>query len=220
MTTEFAGFPRAAFDFYEALGADNTRTWWQAHRREYEEHVRSPMASMLSELCPEFGQGHIFRPHRDARFNRGAGPIKDHQGAFVGVEDAVGYYVQISERGLSVAGGWYAPQGTQLTRFREAISSGHASLVRAWLSGLESTGWTVEGRPLKTRPRGVEPDDPNLDLLRFRILTLSREYPVGPLLESRSALSTVESDWRQLRPVIEWLADHVGPGRDPSLPPE
>jgi uncharacterized protein (TIGR02453 family) len=218
-TTPFAGLPAEAFDFYEALAANNTRPWWQEHRGEYEQHVRGPLAELLAELEPEFGPGHLFRPYRDARFSKDKSPIKDHQGAFVGLEDAVGYYVQVSAAGLMVAGGWYAPQGQQIARFREAIEAGHATSVRAMLAALERTGWEVDGRPLKTRPRGVDADHPDLDLLRFRALTAARHYPVEPWMGTRRALTTVRSGWRAIRPITEWLADHVGPATDPSLPP-
>jgi uncharacterized protein (TIGR02453 family) len=216
----FTGLPAEAFDFYEALAVENTRPWWAEHRGQYEEHVRAPMAALLDELAEEFGEGRVYRPYRDARFSQDKTPIKDHQGGLVGVEDAVGYYVQVSAAGLMVAGGWYAPQGQQLARFREAIEAGHAGEVRAMLRSLERRGWTVDGRPLKTRPRGVAADHPDLDLLRFRALVADRRYPVEPWLGTRRALTTVRTGWRALRPLVEWLGDHVGPASDPALPPE
>lgn len=214
------GLPAEAFEFYDALALDNSRAWWQEHRAEYEQHVRAPMTALLEALEPEFGSGHLYRPYRDTRFSRDGSPIKDHQGALVALEDAVGYYVQVSAGGLMVAGGWYAPAGQQLARYREAIGEGHAAHVRGLLATLGKQGWQVEGKPLKTRPRGVDPDHPDLDLLRFRSLTAARHYPVEPWQGTRRALTTVRSGWRQVRPLVEWLADHVGPAQDPSVPPE
>jgi uncharacterized protein (TIGR02453 family) len=219
-THTFTGFPAEAFDFYEALAANNTRPWWQEHRAEYEAHVRAPLEALVGELEPEFGAGHLYRPYRDARFSKDKTPIKDHQGAVVGLEDSVGYYVQVSAEGLMVAGGWYAPAGQQLARFREAIEAGHATEVRRMLATLAKQGWEIDGQQLKTRPRGVAPDHPDLDLLRMRALTGAKRYPVEPWLGSRKALTTVRAGWRQLRPLMEWLADHVGPAQDPALPPE
>jgi hypothetical protein len=65
----------------------------------------------------------------------------------------------------------------------------------------------------------VDPDDPDLDLLRMRALTATRTYPIGPWMGTAKALTTVRSGWRQLRPLTEWLADHVGPATDPAVPP-
>lgn len=218
-STPRVGLPIEAFEFYEELAGDNSRAWWQQHRGEYDEHVRAPMTALLAALEPEFGAGHLFRPYRDTRFTKDKSPIKDHQGAVVEIEDAVGYYVQVSAEGLMVGGGWYAPRGSQLTRFRTAVRQGHAGTVRAMLATLGKQGWQIDGRALKTRPRGVDPDDPDLDLLRLRALTGAKHYPVEPWLGTRKALTTVRTGWRQLRPLIEWLGDNVGPGEDPSVPP-
>ncbi len=79
------------------------------------------MSTLLDELSQEFGKAHVFRPYRDVRFAKDKTPYKDHQGGFVGVEDAIGYYVQVSAAGLMVAGGWYSPQGQQINRFRGVV---------------------------------------------------------------------------------------------------
>jgi uncharacterized protein (TIGR02453 family) len=219
-TTHFTGLPAEAFEFYDQLAANNTREWWRAHREQYEAYVRTPLEALLADLEPEFGQGHLFRPYRDTRFAKDKSPIKDHQGVFIGVEDAVGYYVQVSATGLMVAGGWYAPQGQQVHRFRGAIEAGHAAGVRSMIRDLEKKGWAVDGQPLKTRPRGVDPDHPDLDLLRFRALTASRTDEPQAWMGTRKAFTTVRAGWRQLRPLTEWLGEHVGPAVDPALPPE
>jgi uncharacterized protein (DUF2461 family) len=51
----FAGFPAVALDFYAALGADNSRSYWAAHRDLYEGSVRKPLAALLGDLAGEFG---------------------------------------------------------------------------------------------------------------------------------------------------------------------
>ncbi|MGB7979885.1 MAG: DUF2461 domain-containing protein [Candidatus Nanopelagicales bacterium] len=219
-TPRFSGLPAEAFDFYDALAANSSRPWWAEHRGRYEQYVRAPLEALLAELAAEFGAGHLFRPYRDIRFARDKSPIKDHQGAFIGLEDAVGYYVQISGSGVLVAGGWYSPQGQQVARFREAIEAGHATAVRAMLAQVTKKGWSVNGNLLKTRPRGVPADHPDLDLLRMRGLTAARTYAPEPWMDTRTLLTTVRSGWRTARPLTEWLADHVGPATDPSIPPE
>lgn len=215
-SSRFEGFPVEAFEFYDALAANNTRAWWQDHKADYQRLVREPLAALLGELAGEFGQAHLYRPHRDTRFSKDKTPLKDHQGGYVGIEDAVGYYVQLSADGLMVAGGWYAPEGQQVARYREAVLAGHAGHVRALLAQAAKQGWQVDGRPLKTRPRGVAADHPDLDLLRFRALTLHRDHPAAEWMGTRRALTLVRQGWRQVRPLTEWLADHVGPATPPD----
>ena len=214
MTGSFTGFPPEAFDFYERLAVNNTKPWWNEHRGEYDAAVKEPLVALAAELEPEFGAAKVFRPYNDQRFSAGD-PIKTHQGATVTLEDAVGYYVQISAEGLMVAGGWYAPGGDQLRRYREAVDGPAGAELERILRALPPA-FVIEGNQLATRPRGVDPDHPRLDLLRNRRLTAARTYPVEPWLNTRRALTTVRRDWRSIRPLLEWLADRVGSMEDPG----
>ena len=211
----FTGFPAETFEFYEQLSANNTRAWWAEHKLEYERVVRTPLMALLAALDTEFGSAHVFRPHRDARFSKDKTPLKDHQGAVVQVEDAIAYYVQVSARGLLVAGGWYAPAGQQLARYRESVDGPVGARLEPIMSSI-SGHFEIDGRKMKTHPRGFGADHPRIDLMRNRALVATRAYPVEPWLGTRKALTTVRSDWRALRPMVDWLADHVGPATEPG----
>ena len=110
----FTGFPVAALDFYDDLELDNTRSFWEAHRQVYEESVRRPMLELTAALADEFGQAKVFRPYRDVRFAKDKTPYKTHQGAFVAVGPATGWYVQIGAPGVRVGAGWYRAEAPDL----------------------------------------------------------------------------------------------------------
>jgi uncharacterized protein (TIGR02453 family) len=211
----FEGFPSDAFEFYDALAANNTRPWWNDHKAEYQRVVREPLEALLAEIGDEFGTPHLFRPYRDSRFSKDKTPIKDHQGAVIPVEDAIVYYIQLSAAGLMVAGGWYSPQGQQIVRYRETVD-GPLGVELGRILRAVGKRFTIEGNPIKTKPRGYDADNPRIALLRNRQLTVSRKYPVGPELGARKVLTAVRGDWRAMRPLVEWLADYVGPATDPS----
>ena len=212
----FTGFPVEAFEFYDALDANNTRPWWQEHKAQYEQFVKGPLLDLMADLESEFGAPHVYRPYRDARFSKDKTPLKDHQGAVVQLEDAVAYYVQVSSSGLMVAGGWYTPLGAQVHRFREAVDSPRGAVLESLLPRLRRR-FTVEGNPLKTKPKGYDLDHPRIDLLRMRSVTVSRTYEPEAWLATRKAFTAVRDDWRAMRPMIEWLADNVGPAVEPGL---
>lgn len=211
----FNGFPVQAFDFYVALSATNTKQWWAEHKGEYDAFVKAPMTALMEALQDEFGGYKIYRPYRDARFSKDKTPMKDHQGAVVMLEDAVGYYVQVSATGLMVAGGWYQAQGKQLERYRAAVQSAAGAELERIMKPIAKT-FEVDGQQLKTRPRGVDPDHPRMELLRNKALTAARQYDVEPWVSTPKALTVIRKDWRALRPMMEWLADHVGPGEEPQ----
>src|SRR3954449_7892910 len=72
----FSGFPREAFEFYEQLEADNSKSFWQAHKDVYERACRAPMESLFADLEPQCGPAKIFRPYRDVRFSADKSPYK------------------------------------------------------------------------------------------------------------------------------------------------
>jgi uncharacterized protein (TIGR02453 family) len=215
----FTGFPDDAFAFYEQLAAHNTKAWWEKNRPTYDVAVKAPMAELLADLEAEFGEGKIYRPYRDTRFSKDKTPLKDHQGAVVMIEDAVGYYLQVSAAGLMVGGGLYAPSSQQLARMRAAIDSPAAAVLEDELARLRRAkpAWQIDGAPLKTRPKGVSADHPRIELLRMTRLIFTRTYADDVAITTRKALDVVRRDWRAITPTMEWLADHAGPEGDPAL---
>ncbi len=101
-------------------------------------------------------------------------------------------------------------------RYLESVCGPAGAELERVVAGL-SRRFEIEGRPVKTRPRGYEVDHPRIDLLRNRQLTASRVYPVAAELGTREVLAIVRKDWRAMRPLVAWLADYVGPARDPSI---
>ena len=216
---KFSGIPHEAFVFYDGLVANNTKAWWTEHKADYDRFVKEPLDAMLAELEDEFGKAALFRPYRDVRFSKDKTPYKEHQGGFVGAEDAMGWYVQISRDGLMVAGGWYSAQGKQLARWRDAVGSPNVTTLRAAIAKAEKAGLVVGGDVMKTRPRGVPEDHPDLDLLKHRTLTVEQRLGDPAWASTRQALTKVRGLWRAMTPLVEWLVDHVGPFDD-GIPPE
>jgi uncharacterized protein (TIGR02453 family) len=205
--TAFTGFGEGAVDFYDGLLADNTKAYWSDHRETYEQDVRGPMEALLAALAAEFGPGKIFRPYRDVRFARDKSPYKTACGATAGP-----FYVQISAEGLFAAGGDYRWSPEQVARFRVAADDDRRGrdLVRR-LDRVRAAGLTVDGDRLATRPRGVAPDHPRLDLLRHRSLYAHHAWAPDAALHEAVAAERVAQTWRAARPLTDWLADHVGP---------
>ncbi len=208
----FAGIPADAVAFYRELAGNNTKAWWAANKGRYDDHVREPLAQLLDELEDEFGPGAPYRPHRDIRFSKDKTPYKDHQGALVQAAAGIGWYVQVNATGLLTGAGYLAQGADQVERFRAAVDDDRTGMtVQAIIDGLVGAGWRVEGDTLKTRPRGVAPDHPRLDLLRHRNVIVLRDYGQPQWLATPEVADRVRADWRAVRPFVEWVAEHVGP---------
>lgn len=206
-----SGIPAEAFDFYDHLAADNTREFWAAHRDEYERYVRAPLQGVADALEPEFGEPHMYRPYRDMRFSRDKTPIKDHQGCLFAYENGLGWYMQVSGAGLMVAGGWYQSTAPQVKRYREHVAEFGAPDLRAAMAGLAKSGYEVSGDQLKTRPRGIAEDHPDLDLLRYRSMHTSKSWEPKAWMGTRRVLTTVRGGFEAMRPFLVALSGIVGP---------
>ncbi len=207
---QFNGFPEAALDFYDDLELDNTKSFWESHKGVYEEAVRRPMLALTASLADEFGPAKVFRPYRDVRFAKDKTPYKNHQGAFVAVGAATGWYVEISSPGVRVGAGWYHAESRDLARIREAIDNDHSgSELERLVAELVEHGFEVHGEQLKTTPRGYAADHPRIDLLRYKSMALGKSYGFGKPIQSPGLLDQVRADWRSLRPFVEWVRDRV-----------
>ena len=208
----FAGFGEGAVEFYDGLLADNSKAYWTDHRGIYESDVLAPMQALLAVLEPEFGPGKIFRPYRDVRFSRDKTPYKTACGAIVGP-----FYVQVSADGLLAAGG-RVPVGPGPARPLPRRRRRRPPRPRPRGPHRDRHGhgrWTgrraiLAGDRLATRPRGVAPDHPRLELLRHRGLYAHRGWEPDDALHEAATAERVAAVWRATRPLTDWLDDHVG----------
>lgn len=201
----FRGWSSAAVEFYEGLEADNSKSYWQAHRAIYEDQVLRPMEELLAELRPEFGAGKIFRPHRDIRFSADKSPYKTAIAAAL----AGGGYVQFSADGLAAGCGMYTMAPDQLERYRRAVAEdGSGSELAGIVSGVRRAGIEVSGHgTLKTAPRGFAKDHPRIELLRYKGLVTWKEWPAE---ETAHATQLVRGFLHASAPLHRWLSARVG----------
>lgn len=209
----FTGFPDEGLVFYEGLEADNTKTFWTAHKGEYESFVRAPMLALLEELSGEFGTAKVFRPYRDVRFSHDKTPYKTHQGAVVTPEGrgAGSWYVQISADGLMVSGGSWRLESDQIARYRRAVADPVQGVrLEREVERLRTAGWDIDGDRLVRVPAGYSADDDRIELLKHKALHASRRWTPEDWLHTPEVLDRVRTCWRDLATLNSWLADNVG----------
>ncbi len=208
----FTGFPDAAFTFYEQLTADNTRTFWLAHKDTYRAAVRQPMDELLAELG-EFGPFHVFRPNKDVRFSKDKRPYKDHIGAYGESEGGAGHYVHLSATGMMAGSGYYDMAGDQLDRFRRAVDADAAGAeIASICAAVAKAGLRLGAMSeLKTAPRGYPKDHPRIELIRRKGLIASREWSEASWMRTRAVVKRVRDAWQAAARMNEWLDTHVGP---------
>lgn len=205
----FAGIPSTAFDFYDDLEIDNTKTYWEAHKATYDEAVKAPITALTAALEPEFGPAKMFRPYRDVRFAKDKTPYKTHQGAFVPAGPSTGWYAEVAAPGFRVGVGFYDASPARLAAIRQAIDSPAGIELEKILAKLRRAGWQFGGATLKTARRDYDADHPRIGLLRHKSMTVGKSYGFDPVIHTAKLLDRVRKDWRAGAPFVEWVRLHT-----------
>ncbi|HWF50281.1 MAG TPA: DUF2461 domain-containing protein [Solirubrobacteraceae bacterium] len=207
-------WPPEALEFLRELEDNNDRDWFRAHRARYDAALRDPAVALAGKLR-HLGEPRTFRPYNDTRFHPKP-PIKEHLGVAIGMGSAGGYYFELSLDGLLVAAGLYRPAPDQLERYRAAMDDDrHAEQFEATIAAATAGGLAPAEPTLKRAPRGYAPDHPRIERLRMKELIVHRLHPLEPWLHKPDCDQRLQRELEAARPLVEWLAAHVGPTRRP-----
>jgi uncharacterized protein (TIGR02453 family) len=213
-------FTGATLRFLRALKRNNRREWFNAHRDDYEAHVRTPMTAIIEQLAIDFREiapelvanpkTSMYRIYRDTRFSENKAPYKTHIAASfpprgLPKHEGAGVYFHISPEELWIGGGMYAPQTPQLQAVREHIAANAGRLRRI----IESPGFkrrigTLEGERLQRVPRGFPKDHPAAEFLKYRQFLAGAEFPAA-LATSPGFYPTLLAVFREVVPLTRFL---------------
>jgi uncharacterized protein (TIGR02453 family) len=213
-------FSAETLTFLRALKRNNRREWFNAHRDDYEAHVRRPMTAIVERLADDFRafapelvaspKASMYRIYRDTRFSENKAPYKTHVAAVfpprgLPKHEGAGVYFHVSPDEVWVGGGMYAPQTPQLHAVREHIAA-HVKQLRTIV---ESPGFRrqigkLEGERLQRVPRGFPKDHPAAEYLKFRQFLAGAEFPPA-LATSPKFYSTLLTVFRQVAPLTRFL---------------
>ena len=220
MTTYFS---EASFRFLRGLARHNERAWFQAHKADYEVHVREPFQRLLADLQPALaaisGQfrsepkvvgGSLFRIQRDTRFSGDKAPYKSWQGARLfharsRQVEAPSFYIHLQPGGCFVGGGIWHPSTPALRRIRQFIVDNPGGWKNAAHAPAFRRRFDMEsGEMLVRNPPGFPADFRFIDDLRHKNFVAVRAIDdatmAGPRLRA-----TLEKDLQALAPLVDYL---------------
>jgi uncharacterized protein (TIGR02453 family) len=226
-------FTPDALRFFRGLKRHNAKSWFDAHRVEYEVHVRDPMRALIEEMdvrlarvAPEI-TGHpkrsMFRIYRDIRFSSDKSPYKTHAACWFHHRDAdrrvgseaegggAGFYFHVEPGGSYLGGGMWMPPRTVLGRIRDAIAEHPGTfdrLVRAPRL-LRRFGGLSDEAVLKRMPRGFSDDHPAARWLRYQSFVMGRMLSDAQVTSARLP-ALLEQDFTLLLPLVRWINGALG----------
>ena len=207
MAGRFTGWKGDFRGFFLGLRTNNNKAYFEAHRRQYEDEVKSPLVALLADLEDEFGPPRrISRPNRDIRFSADKSPYKLN----IYADCEKGGYIALDADGLVAAGGRYMVEDAQLKRLRAAVADNRSGteLVRI-VEELRRKGYDVEGQELKRVPSPYPQDHPRADLLKHKRLIYWKRWPAGPWIATARARDRVAQAWRDGARLEAWCRKHM-----------
>lgn len=215
-------FTPASFKYLEKLNANNNRIWFESHRQEYEDAVRTPaldfiaaMADDLHGLSPHFLAlprkvgGSLMRVHRDVRFGKDKRPYKTN----IGIQfrhtqgkdvHAPGFYVHLEPKACFLGVGIWHPDAPALARIRTAIMENSAAWIKASRDKKFARTYKLAGDSLANAPRGYAKDHPLLQDLKRKDFIAVAEFSSSLATNARFQTEVVKS-FRIALPYMRFL---------------
>jgi uncharacterized protein (TIGR02453 family) len=187
-------FSQASFDFLSRLDANNNREWFNRHKQEYEDAVRTPALDFIAAVSddlyaisphflavPRKVGGSLMRVYRDVRFGKDKRPFKTNIGIqfrhFMGKDvHAPGFYVHMEPKECFVGVGIWHPDAAALGSIRTAI----AENGKGWLKASRDKNFTrtfeLAGESLTNPPRGYAKDHPLMEDLKRKDFIAITEF--------------------------------------------
>jgi uncharacterized protein (TIGR02453 family) len=206
---DFKGWTEDFQRFFIGLELDNSKKYFEANRRVYEDHVKGPMVALLASLEEDFGPGKVFRANRDIRFSKDKSPYKTNIAASAGMGDSGGY-LSLDARGFTVATGRYMLGPEELVTFRKKVAApATGSKLVEIVAKLEKTGYGIGGEELKRVPAGWPQDHPRSELLKRKSLYVWKNFGLQPWLGSSAARKHVVKVWTDAEPLNVWFKKNL-----------
>lgn len=215
-------FKQSTFKFLKELSENNNRDWFNEHKAEYEEKVRTPALRFIEDMQVDLAGisshflasarksgGSLMRVYRDTRFSRDKTPYKTNIGIQFRHErgkdvHAPGFYVHIANDECFLGVGIWRPDAKSLGKIRDAIVESPKGWVKARDARPFSSTFTLEGDSLKTSPRGFSMDHPLIGDLRRKDYIAIKPLTKKQILSSCFLDETVKS-FTSAKPFMRYL---------------
>lgn len=210
----------STFTFLGGLKQNNNRAWFERHRAEYEaaranvleivDHLIAGIAGFDPPIAEQEAEDCLFRIYRDVRFSGDKHPYKTNFGAFMTDRGRkvtrAGYYVHVEPGASLLAGGLYMPPGRELRAVRQAIMEDASGLreIIGTKNFARHFGTGLRGARLKTAPRDIAKDHPDIDLLGFTSFEVWCDLKDGRLCREDFVRQAVQV-FKAMHPLVAWL---------------
>ena len=215
-------FSDKTFKFLRALARNNSREWFNDHRKDYEAHLKGPFQRLITDLEPDLlaisphyradprgNGGSLFRIHRDTRFSNDKTPYKTWGGArFFHARSkqvpAPSFYLHVQPGNSFLGAGIWHPEPDVQRRIREFLADNPAGWTKAVQAPAFRRRYEMWGESLVRPPRGFPADHPLIEDIKRKDFVASRHLDDEVLLGA-GVVGAIEAELVALAPLVDYL---------------
>ena len=203
------------FSFFKKLKLNNNREWFLENKSVFKSH-ESQVKIFGEELknrlnkFDNIDRFKVFRIYRDIRFSKDKTPFKTHFGLTwhrIKPQYRGGYYLHLCPGNNFLACGFWDPNPNDLKRIRQELifdAQDFKELINK--TSFQSNWGELKGGELKTAPRGVDKNHPDIKLIRKKQFIFSINYSNKEVCE-KNFMNRLEKSLKKVRPFVDYMSD-------------
>ena len=212
----------SSLKFLKDLSRNNDRSWFEAHRKQYEqakEDFENFVQTILDrhskkdkDLKELTAKKCTFRINRDIRFSKDKSPYKTNMGASMarGGKKSIfsGYYFHCEPGKSFVGGGLWMPMPPEMKKVRQEIDYCYdefKTIVSAKkFKAVYKELYTGDDVKLTKVPQGFEKDNPAAEYLKLKSWLAMKEL-TDEEITSKDLIKKTSDAFETLQPMIKFL---------------
>ncbi len=214
----FRGFSPQTFEFLQGLKANNTKAWFEAHRREYEEFLLHPFENLVRDLAPyviELDAAFeilplkkvISRIYRDIRFSKDKSPYRPNMWLSFKrptkdwKADPV-YFFEVMPDMYRYGLGFYSPSKGTMNALRQRIDEEPDDVQKFNILFAPNSRFELQGAQYKRPLKSPSPIPPELvTWYQRKEIYVICSRPVEPILFQSDLVEEIRKAFTFLKPL-------------------
>jgi len=213
---------KETFKFFTAIEKNNNKPWFENNRSTYEAITENYLAFinelllLIRKVEPIYEKDlkkYAGRIYRDIRFSKDKSPYKNHISGLI--ERAAEHkkcplYIHIQPGGSFIGGGVWQPEPDLLKNVRQEIDYNGSDFNKI-INKKSFINWfgKIEGESLVRPPKGYEPDNPNIELLKLKQYIVKKNFTDAEVV-SPNFIKDIVCAYKEALPFFRFMDNVMG----------